>query len=310
MKERVKASVLASFAADTLALGVHWIYNTNVIDRKYGRVESLLKPELAKYHAGREKGDFTHYGDQTRVLLDTIKEASRFDLDAYSLNWQTLFKDYDGYLDHATKDTLQNIAKGKSPHEAGSSSDDLSGASRIAPLLLCRYDNREKLVGDACAQTAMTHNNPLVVAAAGFFAGVLHQVVHGSTPEDAIKDSLQHSNPDSRFVDAVKKGLESKDIETRKAILDFGQMCSFEGALPSTIHLIVKYQNDLKSALVENIMAGGDSAARGLIAGMILGAHNGIEAIPVSWLSEMNQFNAIEEIIDKILPKGSNRFFQ
>ena len=308
MKEKIKASVLASFAADTLALGLHWIYNTHVIDRKYGRVESLLKPELAKYHAGREKGDFTHYGDQTRVLLDTIKETSGFDLDAYFLNWQALFKDYDGYLDHATKETLENIARGKSSHEAGSSSDDLSGASRIAPLLLCRHADREKLVEDARAQTAMTHNNPLVVDAAGFFAGVLHRVVHGSTPEEALKDALRQLNPDSHFVAAVKKGLASKDLETREAILDFGQMCSFEGALPSTIHLIVNYQNDLKSALVENIMAGGDSAARGLIAGMILGAHNGMEAIPVSWLSEMNQFTAIEKIIDEMLSLKTTSF--
>lgn len=301
MQEKIKASILASFAADTLALGVHWIYNTNVIDRKYGRVVSLLKPELAKFHATKKKGDFTHYGDQTRVLLDTVTGASKFDLVKFSHNWQVLFKDYDGYLDHATKETLENIAKGKSPHEAGSSSDDLSGASRIAPLLLCQYGNREKLVGDARDQTAMTHNNPLVVGSAGFFAGVLHQVVYGAAPEDAIKDALHHLNPESRIADGIKKGVESRHLETRKAILDFGQMCSVEGALPATIHLIVKYQDDLKSALVENIMAGGDSAARGLIVGMILGARNGMDAIPSEWLSEMNQRDAIEKRIDIML---------
>ena len=298
MKEKIKASILASFAADTLALGVHWIYNTHVIDRKYGRVESLLKPELAKYHAGREKGDFTHYGDQTLVLLRTVREGSGFDLDAYFLNWQALFKDYDGYMDHATKETLENITGGKSPREAGSSSDDLSGASRIAPLLLYRYDNLEKLVEDARAQTAMTHNNSRVVAAAGFFAGVLYQVIHGLPPVDAMEASLKDFNTDGFIAGAVRKGLESKDLETRGAILDFGQMCSVDGALSSTIHLIARYHSDLKSALVENIMAGGDCAARGMIVGMILGAGNGIEAIPVSWLSEMNQFSAIEKMID------------
>jgi hypothetical protein len=42
MKERSKAMVLASLAADSLALGVHWIYNTHVIDKKFGRVEHFL----------------------------------------------------------------------------------------------------------------------------------------------------------------------------------------------------------------------------------------------------------------------------
>ena len=56
MTDKIKAAVWGAFAGDALALGVHWIYNTRVIDRKYGRVETLLKPELAKYHAGKEKG--------------------------------------------------------------------------------------------------------------------------------------------------------------------------------------------------------------------------------------------------------------
>jgi hypothetical protein len=41
MKDNYKAMVMASFVADSLALGVHWVYNTHVIDRKFGRVEHL-----------------------------------------------------------------------------------------------------------------------------------------------------------------------------------------------------------------------------------------------------------------------------
>ena len=44
MNNNANAMVLASFAADALALGVHWIYNTNVIDKKWGRVDKYIKP--------------------------------------------------------------------------------------------------------------------------------------------------------------------------------------------------------------------------------------------------------------------------
>jgi ADP-ribosylglycohydrolase len=37
-------------------------------------------------------------------------------------------------------------------------------------------------------------------------------------------------------------------------------------------------------ALVENVMVGGDSAARGLVLGMILGAHHGVGAIRNDWM--------------------------
>lgn len=55
MKEKPQAMVLASFAADSLALGVHWIYNTHVIDKKFGRVEHYIKPERPTYHPTKKK---------------------------------------------------------------------------------------------------------------------------------------------------------------------------------------------------------------------------------------------------------------
>jgi ADP-ribosylglycohydrolase len=47
-------------------------------------------------------------------------------------------------------------------------------------------------------------------------------------------------------------------------------------------------------------MAGGDSAGRGLIVGMILGAHLGIEAIPQKWLSELKSYQEIADLMDQI----------
>ncbi len=45
MQDKAKAMVLASFVADSLALGVHWIYDTAVIDNDFGRVESIRQPK-------------------------------------------------------------------------------------------------------------------------------------------------------------------------------------------------------------------------------------------------------------------------
>jgi ADP-ribosylglycohydrolase len=67
--------------------------------------------------------------------------------------------------------------------------------------------------------------------------------------------------------------------------------------MPGVIHLIATYESDLETALVENVMAGGDSAARGLAAGMILGAHLGIKAIPLEWLGDMRAYDTIMELL-------------
>jgi ADP-ribosylglycohydrolase len=162
MNSNVKAMVLASFAADSLSLGVHWIYNTNVIDKKWGRVETYIKPERPTYHPTKDLGEFTHYGDQTMFLLESISAHAGFDLNDFADRWQQLFNTYDGYFDGATKATIENIASGKPSIESGSDSDDFAGAARIAPLAYIYQNDLEPLITSVRAQTALTHNNPLI----------------------------------------------------------------------------------------------------------------------------------------------------
>jgi ADP-ribosylglycohydrolase len=77
-------------------------------------------------------------------------------------------------------------------------------------------------------------------------------------------------------------------------------MCEIDAAFPASVHLIAKYEGDLKEALVENVMAGGDSSSRGMVAGMVLGAHLGTAAIPTGWVSEMKQGGEIVRLLDEM----------
>ena len=300
MKDKPKAMVLASFAADSLALGAHWIYNTRVIDKKFGRVDHFIKPERPTYHPTKNRGEFTHYGDQSLLLLESVAECEGWDLTDFSERWQRLFDNYDGYVDGATKGTLENLASGKSPTEAGSGSDDLAGASRIASLVYVYQNDLQELIDGARAQTAFTHNNPPVIQGAVFFASIAHQILAGTTPLAAIEQTQKdefHSDP---FNEWIQMGLESTEQDSRQAILDLGQMCEIPAAFPGVVHLIAKYENDLKAALVENVMAGGDSAGRGLLVGLVLGAHLGMEAIPLEWLNDMQAYPQIVDMLTKI----------
>ena len=300
MREQRKAMVLGSFSADALALGVHWIYNTNVIDKKFGRVEIYLQPVRPTYHPTKMLGELTHYGDQTMILLESVSSRAGFDLDDFSQRWQSLFENYEGYVDKATKGTLENIESGKSPSQAGSESDDLAGASRIAPLLYAYGDDPEKLTASATSQTAFTHNNPQVIKSAMFFSKVTYQVLKGASPVAAIQSTKREEFKSDPIAEWIELGLQGLAQETRPAILELGQMCATQAAFPGVIHLIAKYETDLKQALVENVMAGGDSAARGLIVGMVLGAHLGMDAIPQKWLADMQAYPKIVELLSEI----------
>jgi ADP-ribosylglycohydrolase len=305
MSDKAKAMVLASFAADALSLGVHWIYNTNVIDKKWGRVENYIKPERPTYHATKDLGEFTHYGDQTLLLLKSVAERSGFDLNHFAELWQDFFASYDGYFDGATKETLNNFSAGKDPAEAGSGLDDLAGAARISPLAFCYRDDLDKLLQTARVQTAVTHNNQEVIESAEFFARVVWQVLHGKTPAAAIQQLMTQEFNRKPYVKWIEDGLKSVEKDTRQALLDIGQMCEVAAAFPGVVHLIIKYQDNLKEGLIENAMAGGDSAGRGIIVGMILGAYHGIDAVPPKWLSDLRAYPEIVDLLDTIDQKKS-----
>ena len=300
MQDNARAMVLASFAADSLALGVHWIYDASKIATEYGRVETFIKPKEDSYHPTKDKGEFTHYGDQQLVLLESVAVKNGFDLNDFSERWQGFFQDYNGYFDAATKGTLRKFSKGNSPHDSGSPSDDLAGASRIAPLVLCYSNNLDELVETAKVQTRMTHRDPLTVRCAEFFARVAWKNLRGTPPATAVTEVTEETFPETIIAEWVEEGLDSMNMDSVAAIGSFGQSCHTSDVFPQVIHLIAKYENDLREGLIQAVMAGGDNAARGMAVGMILGAYLGEEHLPEPWVTELKKGKEIQNLISQI----------
>ena len=300
MANRAFTMVMASFAADSLALGAHWIYDPRAIEIHLGRVDTLLKPQPNSYHSTKEAGDFTHYGDQMFVLLESLAAQKGFSLTDFSARWEALFENYKGYVDQATQGTLAGYDSGKDPQNGGSPSDDLAGAARIAPLVYAYSDHLENLLEAAKAQTQMTHTNPLTVESAAFFAEVAFRVLGGLAPRKALQETADENLSDSSLYDWVKAGLQTAADDSVQTIHHFGQSCHTPEAFPGVIHLVAKYESDLKEALIQSVMAGGDSAARGMVVGMVLGAHSGDESLPMEWMSALNKQQLIAKMLKQL----------
>jgi ADP-ribosylglycohydrolase len=146
----------------------------------------------------------------------------------------------------------------------------------------------------------MTHNHELVIESAEFFARVTDAVLKGSSPLDALVDVSEKDFHDSVLGKWVKEGIETKGMESVPTIGRFGQSCHVEDAFPGVVHLLAKYEANLEEALVQAVMAGGDSAGRGLLVGMVLGAHLGREKIPAQWVADMKKGDEIIDLLDRL----------
>lgn len=301
MHNKIKGLLLGSFVGDAFSLGPHWDYNPSRIKRKHGRITDYISPESNRYHSSKKTGDFTHYGDQTLILLESISERKRFDSADFFEKWRRLFSDYDGYIDGATSDTLKNFSKNKSKESVGSSSNDMAGAGRIAPLFAV-YDKgqADDLYWAARMQTALTHNEATVVDAAEYFTRTVLEIMACNSIVNALEEAAAHVYahlPAREWLEKARGLVEEDSVEAVKAL---GQDCHMPHIFPATLLLLLKYTNDFKTCLIENVMAGGDSAARGQILGMVLGAAHGLEAIPKRWIEGLQAHSKIESYLENL----------
>jgi ADP-ribosylglycohydrolase len=283
------AMVTGAFLGDAISLGPHWVYDQEEISRRIVDAERYQDP-ISPYHPGKKAGDFTHYGDQVLVLLRYVAEAGKFDLTGYAAAWRAYWENPAtiSYRDGSTKGTLANLEAGVPPERAGAHSHDLSGAGRFAPLFLLSWNDDAELLAAVRNLTAFTHNHPDVIAAAEFFATVALAVKRGEAIPAAIRRVGRELDGNLKdWLAAAEEHLHA--VEGNAAVLaTHGLSCDIDGGFAGVCHLLLRYPDDPTIALVENAMAGGDSAARALILGTIYGAADLIGTVPEHWLADVN----------------------
>lgn len=285
---QIKQAIMGAFLVDSYSLGAHWIYDESELEKLSLDWSGLNTPQ-AMWHKGKEKGDFTHYGDHTLWLLEFVTQNRSFNVHEYAKFWQEKMGSYDGYIDGSSRETVEHLAAGKFD-EDGVCSHDLSICGRIAPLLLVSK-TKEDFVSNAVSFAKFTHNDPLVLEAIHFFASMLYSVLHGEDVKSITKCLLP--NYSDTLVAWINDGIESKDADTFETIRAFGPACGVEGGFASTVHLLFKY-NNIRDMMEANAKAGGDSSARGMIAGMILATSSG-ESLALA--KEMSAYSEIETLL-------------
>jgi ADP-ribosylglycohydrolase len=295
-EERKKAMLLGSFLGDAFVLGAHWIYNVNVIEAKFGEYAAPQEPLPGSWHPGKHLGDYTHYGDQALLLNGYLRQkGGAYSNDGFREVWRQYMSSYAGYMDKATKESLEAFEKGE---ESGSHSDELGGAARLAPVLYW-VDNPWNALEMAVCQSRLTHNSEASLLATELFSRMTLRCLEDPTAEipDALTASLSAmkqagQNPAllDGYLEQARAAVGMKAADMAAAL---GQSCHAEHAIP-VIMAILLGESEYRPALQLNARIGGDSATRGMIIGAILGARNGMGDLPTDWLAAVKKLPELE----------------
>jgi len=120
-RKRAKACILGALVADAATMGLHWVYSQKRILELAPETPEFRRPDEADYaggvgyfaHAGKVAGDFSHYGEQMLVMLESLLQGGG---GYQKASYQEAFRNhfgyggaFTGYIDRPTRQTLDRI---------------------------------------------------------------------------------------------------------------------------------------------------------------------------------------------------------
>lgn len=285
------------------------------------------------YHPGQKAGDQTDYGEYNVLVLehfaarqkDGKPDSSRIVLKDFIEHWKSRFfsESWGAWRCTMSKTTGQQLQQGTPLDRLGG----MSNAMALRHAAAFAVYNKEDDIVHAARTTMFTHRNEEALGGGEFFARVAFRLIHnkGLKPREAIEQVAKQMSP--WFQEKVKQGIAKFEEATdpakplskeefvddlamtsmarlwdvgRSEPIKVGKASPTEGTLPSSIYIILKYQDDPVGAFKANAMVGGDNASRAVAIGSVLGAYHGVEAIPEDFKTTLNAWASSEALLRKL----------
>ena len=155
-------------------------------------------------------------------------------------------------------------------------------------------------------QARITHSHPVSDAASIAGAYAVKLALDGVEPEEMFEPLLEVTEGISQeFTNALKNSYELafSGIGDEEALKKLGQGWYADETFALAYFCILRYPDDYKKAVQTAVNITGDSDSVGSVAGGILGARLGIDAIPPSWIEALKEKEKLEEIVEPLLEK-------
>src|SRR2546429_4566552 len=197
---------------------------------------------------------------------------------------------------------------------AANDSKGCGGVMRIAPVgmyfahALIRERNQDRLIpgifrtGSDLA--AITHGHPTGCLSAGVLAVIVGLVLAGRPLKEAVdeaKKELRNHKSHKETLAAIEQAeaLAEARPRERSALRVMGKGFVAEEALAMGLYCALS-AHDFEDRIHLAVNHSGDSDSTGSIAGNLLGATGGVEAIPERWLRNLELRGTIEALADDL----------
>ncbi|XP_013382274.1 crystallin J1A-like [Lingula anatina] len=311
VKQRAVGAIVGSLVADAAGQPIHWIYNTEVLDKVLqGRTHPEFIEESHCPFYKQPTGRFTCYGDQALVVLESLAACKGFNKDDYKKRLMDTFGPASPYepklgrqptredlpidgpwRNGSIKEFIKNYQEGK--EKTGKEKDaQADGHSKVAPIVAL-YAGRPELrtMVEEIVRVTQDDNTPVEYAIAG--ALLLEEYILNGGGSSAVEKLLSMDISDT-VKEQVKIALAAKDKPFRAATKEFGSSCSLPGSFICSIQSIGGADGNYVDTMRQALTSGGDNCSRNMLLGACLGAQHGVDGIPEDWIKKMSRQDVVE----------------
>lgn len=211
-------------------------------------------------------GQPTDDSEMALALARTLATYGRFDRDE-------VWKAYQRWHDSRPFD-IGNTTRSAFRGELNQGSQANGALMRCSPLGLLGFRRPDVMQEWSDVDAGLTHPNPVCLEANRAYLRALAAAVRGETPDQCYQAALQASQgPVRDTLEAARKGPPADYTENMGWVL-----LALQNAFYHLLHTAT-----LKDALLSTVRKGGDTDTNACIAGALLGAVYGREAIPLQW---------------------------
>jgi len=234
------------------------------------------------------------YGRQMLWLTEYIVQSKVYDPFAFGDIWKQKMSQENGHLDKASSDTLANLKSGRTYLGAGSGSHDLSVVGRHAPIMYA-LKGMDEMLESVKFHTCLTHMSKEAIDTSKYIAEVTLAMIYNLDVPNTLHERAKFYGKEVES--EVEKGFKLKDEPLKVVLKELGTGSDIEGGLALTIYFLLNHHENFSTLMQENLKAGGDATARGMVMGMIVGARYGFETISPLWIENIAEYSTLQKLI-------------
>ena len=333
-RDRIRGAMIGCAAGDALGYPVEVLSEATIIER-YG-LRGITDYDLDENGNARITADtqlmllsangilFAHTRGALRGIMAPVYQY----FDAFYLDWYRLqtteraSRSRVGWISaypalsaqRALSPTVMKVAATKKFGSMDEPVNDSKGSAcllRAVPIGLSYFRDPKRIVELGANTAALTHGNEVAWMASGALALIISLIIHQELSiTEAVNKTLKaldKSFPDSRTVvnelsytihSAMSLATSaSSDLD---AIHALGKGWVADEALAIGILCALRHENDIAGAMTFAANHGGDSNNTAAIAGTLVGARIGFNAIPDRFVDRLELVDVILELADDV----------